>query len=217
MQRTSGGCLACASMLLLSQIEGETAVSRKSLQLVMCAAVAAALGMFGTAAQATFYTGTFDPPVPEGHFVGDFELFVHDGCNTYHCDIDLLSLSITTGDMLGGHDMFTAGPISNIAPFGASFVGGLNFTSEPIFLNAVSASPLLHGIHVNAVCGPELMFNAGTGGDFGATISYDCIGSSPTTDTATYTAVAVPEPGTLALILGGVGAGWLTRRRKSAA
>ncbi len=190
-------------------------MSRKTLQLLMCATAAAALGMFGTVAKATHYAGTFDPPVPEGHFVGDFVLDVHDGCNAYHCDIDLLSLSITSGDMLGGHNMFTAAE-SNIAPFGASFDGGLNFTSEAIFLTAVTAPGLFRGVGVNAVCGPELMFNAGTDGDFAATVSYNCIGSPPMTDTATYAAVAVPEPGTLTLILGGLGAGWLTRRRKPA-
>lgn len=191
-------------------------MSRKSLQLVMGAALAVTFGVFGTAAQATFYTGIFDPPDPDGHFVGDFELFVHDGCNSESCDIDLVSLHITTGDMLGGHDMFTA-THTNIAPSGASFDGGLNFTSSEILLNGVTPPSLLRGATVNAVCGPELMFNAGTDDDFVATVSYNCIGSPPVTDTATYTAVAVPEPGTLALILGGVGAGWLARRRKSAA
>ncbi len=73
--------------------------------------------------------------------------------------------------MLGGHNMFTAAE-SNIAPFGASFDGGLNFTSEAIFLTAVTAPGLFRGVGVNAVCGPELMFNAGTDGDFVATVSY---------------------------------------------
>jgi hypothetical protein len=190
-------------------------VSRKSVQLLMCAAVAAALGMFGTAAQATFYTGIFDPPVPADHFVGEFVLNVHDGCSIYSCDIDLVSLSITTGDSIGGHNMFT-GAQSNIALSGASFDGGLNFTSELIFLNSVSTD-LFRGIGVNAVCGPSLMFNAGTDGQFVATVGSNCTGQFVPVDTATYVATAVPEPGTLALILGGVGAGWLTRRRKSAA
>ena len=35
-------------------------------------------------------------------------------------------------------------------------------------------------------------------------------------DDAIYQLTQVPEPGTLALILGGVGAAWLTRRRKAA-
>ena len=34
---------------------------------------------------------------------------------------------------------------------------------------------------------------------------------------AIYVATAIPEPGTLALVLGGIGAAWLRRRRKAIA
>ncbi len=97
---------------------------------------------------------------------------------------------------------------NHIAPFGASFDGGLNFTSALIFLSPVSTD-LFRGIGVNSVCGPTLVFDAGADGEFVAMIGSNCSGQFVPVDTATYAATAVPEPGTLALILGGVGAGWL--------
>jgi hypothetical protein len=36
-------------------------------------------------------------------------------------------------------------------------------------------------------------------------------------DTAIYVAARIPEPGSLALLVGGIGAAWLTRRRKTTA
>jgi hypothetical protein len=189
----------------------------------MCAALAAALGMFGTAARATFYSGDFDPPPEPGHFVGSFLLDVQDGCNTDGCVINLVSLSITSGTSFNGFTMFT-GQQSDIAPFGASFNPSLNFTSDFIALTGVGSPGFFRGSGANAVGGCEtaLKFTSTDGNDpdhpgFVADLGTLCGDNFTTMDTATYTAVAVPEPATLALILGGLGAGWLQRRRKSAA
>jgi PEP-CTERM motif len=198
-------------------------VSRKPLQVLMCAALAAALGMFGTAARATFYAGDFDPPPEPGHFVGSFLLDIQDGCNTDGCTINLVSLSITSGTSINGFFMFT-GHQDDIALSGASFNPSLNFTSDLIALTGVSSPGFSRGVGVNAVGGCEaaLKFTSTNGNDpdhpgFVADVGALCGDQFIPMGTATYTAVAVPEPATLALILGGLGAGWLQRRRKSAA
>ena len=186
----------------------------------MCAAVAVALGTFGTAAQATFYGGTFDPPTITGHFTGDFLLDVTDSCfSEGPCQIDLIFLTINDSDHFG------SGPFSgfqgNIAS-SASLDGGLHFNSVEIPLTnnsfdlAFVALSTLDQVDCSNVC---VQFTTVEGDDnvfhhhgFIANLFNDTVG-----DNAIYVAAAVPEPGTLGLLVGGIGAAWLKRRRKTIA
>jgi hypothetical protein len=212
---------------LAAQLQ-EMPVSRKTLRIFICAAAAAALGMFGTVAQATFYGGDFDPPDPTGHFTGHFIVNdVNDGC--LHpdggCQIDLISLVITSSNHFGIGD-FSNGQ-TDIAS-SASFDGGLHFSSVSIPLTSppppptsfVSAGLGSLAPAVNAF----VMFTPDLGDDFFehhgfiANLFNDAVFDNATVvDNAIYVAAPIPEPGSLGLLVGGIGAAWLTRRRKTRA
>jgi len=199
-------------------------VSRKPLRTFICAAAAAALGTFGTLAQATFYGGDFDPPDITGHFTGQFIINdVNDHClsNTDGCQIDLISLVITSSNHFFTDD-FSNGQ-TNIAS-NVSFEGGLHFLSVPIPLTSpfsdfgfesAGFSTLAPAVN----CSPCVQFTPEIGDDnifhhhgFIANLFNDAVG-----DNAIYVAAPIPEPGSLGLLVGGIGAAWLTRRRKTRA
>jgi len=202
------------------------AVSRKTLRIFICAAAAVAFGMFGTMAQATFYGGDFDPPTITGHFTGHFVVSdVNDGC--LHpdggCEIDLISLVITNSGDFGSNGFSSSQ--TNIAS-NVSFVGGLHFLSVPIpvtfpsfVIDSVSAG---FGSLAPAVnCNPCVQFTPTIGDDFSqhhgflANLGlFDSNNQFTSGDTAIY---RIPEPGSLGLLVGGIGAAWLTRRRKTRA
>ena len=199
-------------------------MSRKPLRTFICAAAAAALGTFGTLAQATFYGGDFDPPTITGHFTGHFIVNdVNDGClsNSESCEIDLISLVITNSGDFGSGD-FSTGQ-TNIAS-GVSFVGGLHFLSVPIpltspFSDFAFASAGLGSLAPAVNCSPCVQFTPDIGDDqvfhhhgFLANLYDDIVA-----DNAIYVAARIPEPGSLGLLVGGIGAAWLTRRRKTRA
>jgi hypothetical protein len=199
-------------------------VSRKTLQIFICAAATAALATFGTLAQATFYGGDFDPPDPTGHFFGHFIVNdVNDHClsHTTGCEIDLISLLITASDH------FCCGEVSgfqaNIASSeSVSFVGGLHFSSVDIPLHFTDfVSTGLGSLAAPVFCNPCVMFTTEFGKDFlnldGHQGYLANLHSDTVTDNAIYTAARIPEPGSLGLLVGGIGAAWLTRRRKTRA
>ena len=187
----------------------------------MCAAAAAALGTFGTLAQATFYGGDFDPPVLTGHFTGHFIVNdVNDGClhGSEGCEIDLISLVITNSGNFGAGD-FSTGQ-TNIAS-NVSFVGGLHFLSVAIPLTSLSTDFEFAGsgsLGAGVGCNPCVMFTPDIGDDFFqhhgfiANLFNDAVNNN-----AIYVAARIPEPGSLGLLVGGIGAAWLARRRKTTA
>jgi len=199
---------------------------RKSLRILMCAAAAVALGTFGTLAQATFYGGDYDPPTITGHFTGHFIVNdVNDGClsNSEGCEIDLISLVITNSGDFGSGD-FSTGQ-TNIAS-NVSFVGGLHFLSVPVPLTSPSFSDFAFAgsgsVAAAVPCSLCVMFTPDIGNDFllhhgfiANLGSFDSNGQFLSGDTAIYVAARIPEPGSLGLLVGGIGAAWLTRRRKT--
>jgi len=202
-------------------------VPRKSLRILMCAAAAVALGTFGNLAQATFYGGDFDPPTITGHFTGHFIVNdVNDQClaGSEGCEIDLISLVITnSGDF--GHGDFSTGQ-TNIAS-SVSFVGGLHFLSVPIPLTSPFSDFAFNSLAPAVNCtafNPCVQFTPNIGDDFlnhhGFLANlgvFDSNNQFTSGDTAIYVAARIPEPGSLALLVGGIGAAWLTRRRKTGA
>jgi hypothetical protein len=200
-------------------------VSRKPLRTFICTAAAAALGTFGTLAQATFYGGDFDPPTITGHFTGHFIVNdVDDQClqGSESCEIDLISLVITNSGDFGSNGSSSSQP--NIAS-NVSFVGGLHFLSVPIAVTFPSTDLELlsagFGSLAPADCSPCVQFTPDIGDDyfqhhgFLANLGFfDSNGQFVRGDTAIY---VIPEPGSLGLLVGGIGAAWLTRRRKTRA
>ena len=201
-------------------------MSRKPLRTFICTAAAAALGTFGTLAQATFYGGDFDPPTITGHFTGHFLLNVSDICNSDSCEIDLINLVIAnSGDF--GSNGFSASQ-TNIAS-NVSFVGGLHFLSVPIPVTFPSTDLELLSAGFSSLapavsCNPCVMFTPDIGDDFllhhGFIANlglFDSNNQFISGDTAIYVAAPIPEPGSLGLLVGGIGAAWLARRRKTRA
>jgi hypothetical protein len=198
-------------------------VSRKTLRIFICAAAAAALGMFGTVAQATFYGGDFDPPDLTGHFTGRFIVNdVNDGC--LHpdggCEIDLISLVITSSGNFGSGEF--SGFQANIAN-NASFVGGLHFLSVPIplsspFSDFEFASAGFGSLAAAVNCNPCVQFTPDIGDDFFQHHGFIAnLFNGAVDNNAIYVAAPIPEPGSLGLLVGGIGAAWLARRRKTRA
>ena len=193
-------------------------MSSKTLRMFMCAAVAAALGTFGTATQATFYGGSFDPPTLTGHFTGDFLLDITDSCfSEGPCQVDLISLTITSSTTFGSG--WFSGFQGNIAS-SASLDGGLHFDSVEIPLTGNFFDFGFTGLaavdQVN--CNPCVQFTEVFDTDFeehGPGWIANLFNTE--TNNAIYVATAIPEPGTLALLVGGIGAAWLRRRRKTIA
>jgi hypothetical protein len=200
-------------------------VSRKTLRMFMYAAVAATLGTFGTPTQATFVGGDFDPPTITGHFTGHFLLNVSDICNSDSCEVDLVSLVITNSGDFGSNG--SSSSQTNIGS-NVSFVGGFHFSSVPIPVTFPSTDLELlsagFGSLAPAVtCSPCVMFTPTIGDDFFlhhgfiANLGlFDSNGQFTSGDTAIYVA-RIPEPGSLGLLIGGIGAAWLARRRKTTA
>jgi hypothetical protein len=191
-------------------------VSRKSLRIFMCAAVAAALGMFGTGTQATFYGGDFDP------FTGTFSLDVSNICNSNGCTIDLQPNMFVDSTVFGCCWTAPGQPGIGLPDTAIFSEGGdlVAFDSVLIQLSSISTNTdALVTSFVNDLSpcpSPSLMFTNALNGGQG--IAQLVCSNDPQTvlDNARYQLTRVPEPGTLALILGGVGAAWLTRRRKAA-
>lgn len=194
-------------------------MSRKSLRMLMCAAVAASFGMFGTASKATFYGGDFDPDVLLGHFTGHFLINVSDTCNSTSCQIDLISLSITDSGTFGPG--WFAAAQTNIGTH--VLVDGPLIAFDSILINLLLPSfEFSSGIFASTIpCTPSLKFTSEFSTDFnhhsGFIADMECTNSSQVNvgDNAVYTLVQVPEPGTLVLLVGGIGAAWLSRRRKT--
>lgn len=195
-------------------------MSSKTLRMFMCAAAAAALGTFGTATKATLYGGGFDPPAASGHFTGDFLLDITDSCFqevTEGCQVDLVSLRITSSTTFGPG--WVSGFQANIAN-SASLDGGLHFNSVEIPLTGNFFDAAFFGSatldQVN--CNPCVQFTTVFTEDFfehGPGWIANLFNAE--NNNAIYVATAIPEPGTLALVVGGIGAAWLRRRRKAIA
>jgi len=200
-------------------------MSRKSFRrTLVVAAVATALGVLTTPAAAAPYRGTFDP----FDFSGDYVINVNPLClatDGWHanapgiCAATLLSATAdVTGDYTGTVE-FASSISSNPPLFGLYVAGGKIVSFDTDLLHDISSSPLASqefwikfgsGQCTSGPCyGDELGVFLFTGVEFPdpqpvSTASY----LGPAVD------LAIPEPGTLSLLLGALGGGWLARRRR---
>ena len=203
-------------------------MSINGLRVFICAATLAASAGFGPPAQAIAYDVDFDPPFIVGFFGGTAMLDVDPSCldlgagphsalNLFFagCTIDLTSVDIT---MLGGNPVnlvYTAeqNPIPVLIGVLGNSDNLIGLSTLPIRLEGPNDieggrydecdATLAFTLGRQFVSGPAVFTTCGDNGIQG----YSSVATS-------VTFAQVPEPGTLALLLGGVGAVWTARRRR---
>jgi len=205
---------------------------RTKTQLWLSALAAVAALMLGSPAQAKTWVASYDPPayVGTGTFEVDDACLANDGEYTqfFGCTIQITGNVSTSppvdfaailpdnlcalctfaviGGKFAGVDTGLIGVLA-AGPIGYEF----EFSYNPIYVNLGDAQVLV-GVE-NFVD----LYQCSKNGD-----GYSCdtetpIYSAPGTDPPGFVRFdAVPEPGSLGLILGAMGAGWLARRRKAA-
>jgi len=188
-------------------------MAMKAGQAVRCAIVAAAFALGGGAVQAgVIHPIIYDPPNGSG------SLQEGDDCtapSSESCTIDLLT-TLVTDSFLNTWEL--PAPLFDIAT-GFSFEGGLVAIQTPFFtVNLVSGDGsgsiltfLAAPVSSEVACPTaQLRLNINN--------TTDLLNDCNVENHGFYEILpAVPEPGSMALILGGAGAAWLVRRRKRAA
>jgi len=197
------------------------------------ALAAAALAIFGVPANAVVYGSGFDPVTFSG--TGFFEFDNHcetdnGGFGTYtqaQCNVLFLSASVdmtdtNTGDP--GHlDFGPSTAIFDIIIQGGLLVGvdtdlmGIAFVSTPCSGSLCNNNPWWIQWQSNFNDPVFLYTGTCTGGEFPSCDPNTFAEGEAPNVTFTRLTDGAPEPGTLGLMLGGVGAAWLARRRKAAA
>jgi len=202
--------------------KGMTMRSR-TLHVLRCAVIAATLAGISTLAQAKVYPITWDPT-----FGGDVQVdLVNDaGCrglgdniwNTTSfpvCQLDLTVVDVF--DLLFPLVHYTSFslPIVNVATHVEIFGGNFNqFRTGPIFLDEIGGCGDFCGTATIQFFISENPSDPFPGFATLKIVPFDGDPADPTTLSNSY---RVPEPGTLGLLLGALGAGWLAKRRKTKA
>jgi len=156
-----------------------------------------------------YSTDTNDPPTP-GVVLGTITL--GNFGNTENADFNIWGVYDVNG-ALEGVDTLAMGPVSGSSTPTATYSDDnfwLQFVSGYCPGNYDASCPYL-GQQLDASA--YLFFNGTTSGDTSnpATVTF---GSTACSDPNNCT-LSTPEPGTLGLILGALGGGWLARRRKA--
>jgi hypothetical protein len=198
---------------------------------LLAAAVATALGINADMAGAAPYRGEFDPV----HFSGQYVINVSPTClltDGWHANAGICSATLlsTFADVtalptdtpnFNGHLVFAPPPISSSAElFGIFVYGGKIDSFDTALLPFVSSSPsttdnwwleFVSGQMPCTICIQQ--FDTSLRGVYlFANSMADPVAMAQYTGPAID--LAVPEPGTLGLMLGAFGGGWLARRRR---
>lgn len=186
---------------------------KKTVHLFMCAVVAAALGTFGTLAQAVPVTLAFDPVEFEGTLGMDIDQSCFQSEGTHDCLVNFQTVDFT--DIFGNH-WVTGTPFSSDS-IAVNVVNGQFFafaaTLTPPFFSLENNDFLFAFVASNGCSNPSLMFELpGEGNNFQRVASFACDGVVDPGNIGTYS--VVPEPGTLALLGLGLAGLVASRRRK---
>jgi len=180
----------------------------KTVRMLMCAALAATLGAFGTAARAIPISVAFDPPVD---FEGILTLDAPPSCFTpdgvHSCAVSFLTVDFT--DFAGNHWVTGTTPDNQTIP--VEIVGGAFFAFQ-----ATLTSPFLALTGDTNGCDgtQQLIFELPSeSNDDQRRVTFSCLGVVGD-NVGTYTTSVVPEPGTLVLLGLGLTGFAASRRRK---
>ena len=206
-------------------------MARKALRILLGALAAGAIVIFAAPASAVHYTSGFEPLSFFGTGLFQFDdscLTANGGNGTYtgaQCNVSLLSVTaslnntdppVGTGQLDFAPVLPDSGDIIDIIISNGTLVG---VNTDPI--GFVFPSPC-----TGDVCGTPWWIEWDSFSDpvnqvllfTGSCDGEECFRNElPSGSTFNVTFNRVPEPGTLGLIIGGVGAAWVARRRKRAA
>jgi hypothetical protein len=220
-------CIAIRARVLVSIQQQGKIMSRKFWLLFLRGAVASACLLLGFTAQAGLWSADYDPPA----FVGTATFDVPGAClsgvaDGLHLQSEFLGCSpirvvanVSTNPVI---DFFSVLPSSNVLSYvviGEQFVGvntgniGLVTvgTTDYAFEFLATFNPgNFENIPPSVTNTVNLYDNCNFDGPL------FCFGK-PVLFADTVVFAAVPEPGSIGLILGALGAGWLARRRKAKA
>jgi len=206
-------------------------MTRRAFRTFLVALATGAVAIFAAPASAVHYTSGFEPLSFFGTGLFQFDdscLTANGGNGTYtgaECNVSLLSVTanlnntdppVGTGELNFAPVLPDSGDILDIIISGGTLVG---VDTNPIgFVFPSPCTGNLCGtpwwIQWNSFSDPVnevLLFTGSCEGD-------ECFrNQSATGSTFNVTFTQVPEPGTLGLIVGGIGAAWFARRRKRAA
>jgi hypothetical protein len=195
-------------------------------KLWLCSLAAVAALLLGSPAQAKTWVATYDPPayVGTGTFEVDDACLANDGEYTqfFGCTIQITG-NVSTSP---GVDFAAILPVNLCASCSFAVIGG-KFAGVDTGIIGVLPAPLNVGwefefLYTNAIYEGDTLVSVDN-----IVNLYHCtkIDSYVCDEFPSYSApsdngfvrfAAVPEPGSLGLILGAMGAGWLARRRKAA-
>ena len=252
-------------------------MSNKGLRMLMCVALAAAVGGIGTSARATVVSAKFDPVTPTLTFAGSVLFNLSDGCSSvatptfYYvngfagsggstlagCTVNMLNATVTLtnsadksetdtiefppdyldgfavwgvdleGSTVLGIDTYFIGPaFGGVKPsspfFGPWYIEFSDSLDEPspdrfgldpsgaITGDIINTVELCRGSIFIVFPIPPSSSCPSLGGTGGGSVAYLA------DNTYNVVGATVPEPGSLGLLLGALGAGWWMRRRKVA-
>jgi hypothetical protein len=202
-------------------------MSNKLSRILACIATAAFFAAAGPPVQAGNWGSHFDPLTffGDGLFEVDDSCLLEDGIYYFpDCNVSLLAVTAELDDGSGGTGHLDFAPVLpssdiwDIVISGGALVGVDTGLIGFVFPSSCSGDILCGNpwwIQWQSEFGDPVFLYTG---DCFENEGFECFPNEFSSAEATnVTFTRVPEPGSLGLLLGALGAGWLTRRRKAAA